>query len=63
MNKTAPPKRQFGFLGNKYVSFTGYEKNVDGVENIRYCGDSIVGVCMLSYWNKRLKDKLEEKTR
>ena len=62
MSKPPPPKKQFGFLGKNYVSFLSYKKNANGVDNIEYRGDNMTGVCMVSYWNARLRDE-KPKTR
>ena len=61
--KSKGPAKRFGYIDNRWVSFSGYVKNENGQENIEYTGNDISGVCMPSHWIKNLKDEKKVKTR
>lgn len=42
-------------LSDKLVTLDGFIKNERGVQNIKYSGDGVEGVCMKSYWLKYAK--------
>jgi predicted fused transcriptional regulator/phosphomethylpyrimidine kinase len=49
-----------GYLDGKVVAIMGHVKNEKGVENIRYEGDGVEGVCMKSYWRKYAREEKKE---